>query len=300
MFPPGCPVVILSCVFLCLVAPCFRLWCRPLCYLCAAVLCRAGVLVSCGVAFCGLVARCPVLVLCFFFCPVLSLCAVLFDAVLCCMAVRCVRYRSCVPLSVALLVCLPVLCGVVRFVAVSLLLAALPPVLAGRPLMWRCCALWRCLWCLGLLLPVLYLVARLVRCSGLLCCRACLVLTCGVFRCRLAAGRCLVLLRVFPCCSVLVWAVSVRVSCPLWSSGGSCCRRCPCLATWPAARLCVLVRCGALLPCAVSCGTPCPCGAVLWCPVVFSVFSGGVCLFLLPFLFPLQHPEKWFSVFEKK
>ena len=80
-------------------------------------------------------------------------------------------------------VCLPVPCFVVRFIALLRLFVALSPVLAQRPWVWRCCALWRCLWCVVVFLVVLSLVARLVRCCGVLCWRVYVVLPCAVFRC---------------------------------------------------------------------------------------------------------------------
>ena len=146
-------------------------------------------------------------------------------------------------------------------------LPALSPVLAQRLLVWPCCALWLCL-CAP---PCCILVARVVRCSGVLCWRACVVSARGAFRGRLVAGWCLMLLPVF-----------LSVSCPLWSSGGVCCRQCPSLAAWPAALSSAVVCRGALLPCAVSCGAVCPCGAMLWCPAVILVLlSAFVCSFCL-------------------
>ena len=70
-------------------------------------------------------------------------------------------------------------------------------------------------------------------------------------------------------------------------SRGAFSRWCPCLAACPAASLRVVVRRGALFPCALSCGAVCLWSDVLWCPAVcfhFLLLPGGVCLFLLPFL----------------
>ena len=161
-------------------------------------------------------------------------------------------------------VCLLVLCCVLRFFAVLLLFVALSPVLARCPWVWRWRALWRFLWCVVLFLLVLCLVARLVRCCCVLFWRACFVLPCVVFRCRLVAGWCLVLLPffwgslvgLFAWCCLLVVCFGVGVV--VWPRGPSPCRSAPWRGSlWcPVPRCCVLWCCAAVWCCAV--GLSCP------------------------------------------
>ena len=208
-----------------------------------------------------------------------------------------VRCWSVVVWAGSVLCCLPLwcasLCCVVWFFLLQCFYCSLPCLLFWRGVL-RCGAVVPCGTACGVcwaVLPLLCLLACLVRCCVVLCWCVCVVLACGVFCCPLVASWCPVLLPVFPCRCLLVWAVSVRVCCPLWSFGGVCCRWSPCLVAWPAAPLCAVVRHSALLPCAVSCGAVCPCGAVLWSPAVFFV-SLAVLICPCCLLFLLQNPEK--------
>ena len=146
-------------------------------------------------------------------------------------------------------VCLPVQCFVVRFVAVLLLFVALSPVLARCPSVWRWRTLWRFFWCVVLFPLVLCLVARLMRCCGVLCWPACFVSSCVVFCCLLVAGWCLVLMPVF-------WGPVVGPVAPCRLLVVRVVRR-------PFTRRLGVVPCGVLFPDAVSWGAVLPCGAVL-------------------------------------
>ena len=206
--PPPCRYVVCflpaAPLFFLLVADSFLVL---LLLVCAAVLCRAGVLVSCGGSLCAVhrwsllccfsfFALCgPCVLCCLAWCCAVSLSVACGDvlvsrcvlrcwaASLCAVVLSCVVVRCCALCgaglwwSWAVPCCGVSCCGVppcavwcaVRFVAVFMLFAALSPVLARRPWVWRCCALWRSLWCVELFLPVLCLVARLVGCCGALC-----------------------------------------------------------------------------------------------------------------------------------
>ena len=272
-------------------------WCGPPSGACAAVLCPAGVivlscsLVSCVISFlallftacsggffllvpvcrafwCGAALRCsPVCVVrCagLLLCPAVWCVAGLPSVVLsCCLVLACVGRLSLVLCRAGLgrsrvVVCLPVLSFVVRFVALLLLFVASSPVLARCLWVWRWRALWRFLWCIVLFLLVLCLVARVVRCCGVLCRRACFVSPCVVFRCRLDAGWCLVLMSVFgghwwvwyPG-TVFWWCASA-----LGSLSGRVVHR-------PVGWRLDLVPCCFLFPGALSCGALLPGGAVL-------------------------------------
>ena len=177
--------------YLCHAVPCFGLLCglvarRPALLLAALVLFWPCAFSLCCAVWCGSVVRCCPLCALPFVCPAVCCvaeCVLLYCG--CCLVLPRIVMRCAVPVCGWLgcvhvvvshaLLCLPVLGCVVCFVAVILLFAALSPVLARRPWVWRCCALWRCLRSVGLFLPALCLAARLVRCCGVLSWSTCAV-----------------------------------------------------------------------------------------------------------------------------
>ena len=114
---------------------------------------------------CRAVALCVISLLAvlrwFFFCPVPFLCAVMLGAVLCCVAVHCVRSRSCVPLFVALLGCVQLCFGVVFCCRAALCVVwCRAVVVLGSSVL--CCLV---LWCASLCCVVWFVLLRGFCCS---------------------------------------------------------------------------------------------------------------------------------------
>ena len=202
---------------------CRAFWCGAA--LCCCSLCAvhcAGPL-SCPAVWCVAGLR-----------PVVLWCCLLLGCVVRLPLVLCRAGLGCFPV----VVCLPVLFLVVRFVAVLLLFVALSPVLARCLRVWRWRALRGFLWCVVLFLLVLCLVARLVPC-------------CGV-----------------PCWSACFLGVAVRPGCLVLSSGGVLWRWCPCLAAWS-----VALSLGALASFPVASWSPVLCLVVLCCRLVLCCWA---------------------------
>ena len=245
LFPPPCPRFSVA----------FRLGCpRPRRFVAARprifffsfvsfLLCSA---VPCvGVLLCAVFRR--------VWCRCALLCVVVLSLVFCGVVVRCVVSWSGPPRRSAL-------CWLCRAVQ----LCPSPPLLL--PLLSRL---------LLLLGPV---SCSVLGCGAdLFCCAACPALCCCLRRCVLCGALVVsfALAGAAVCC-FLVFLAGPR--CPLLSFGGVFCRWCPCLAAWPAALLCAVVCCGALLPYAVSGGAVLLRGALLWCPTVcFALLVVFVC-----------------------